>query len=96
MIISWFQNINLKKKGKTVNGLADVKSELRMITMEDEHFSMEKEFIEQHHRGELINPNIGEMLKEKRPFILFSKFQLTHEFFKHFGHFTDNDFKVYV
>ena len=25
-----------------------------------------------------------------------SKFQLTREFFKHFGHFTNNDFKVYV
>ena len=25
-----------------------------------------------------------------------SKFQLTCGFFKHFGHFTDNDFKVYV
>ena len=64
--------------------------------MEDEHFSMWKEFIERHHRGELINPDWGEMFKEKKPFTLFSKFQLTHEFFKHFGHFTDNDFKVYV
>ena len=36
------------------------------------------------------------MFKEKRPFTPSSKFQLTHEFFKHFGHFTDNDFKVYV
>ena len=36
------------------------------------------------------------MFKEKRPFILSSKFQLTLEFFKHFGHFINNDFKVYV
>ena len=33
---------------------------------------------------------------EKKPSILSSKFHLTSEFFKHFGHFTDNDFKVYV
>ena len=96
LIISRFQNINLEKEGKTVNGLADVKSKLRMITVKDENFSMWKEFIERHHQGELINPDMGEMFKEKKPFTLSSKFQLTREFFKHFGHFTDNDFKVYV
>ena len=96
LIISRFQNINPEKEGKTVNGPADVKSELGMFTVEDEHFSMWKEFIERHHRGELINPNSGEMFKEKKPFNLSSKFQLTREFFKHFGHFTDDDFKVYV
>ena len=79
-----------------MNGPAGVKSELRMITVEDEHFSMWKEFIERHHRGELINPDSGEMFKDKKPFTLSSKFQLTREFFKHFGHFTNNDFKVYV
>ena len=96
LIMSQFQNISPEKEGKTVNGPADVKSKLRMITVEDEHFSMSKELIERHHRGELINPNTGEMFKEKKPFTLSSKFQLTREFFKHFGYFTNNDFKVYV
>ena len=96
LIISRFQNINPEKEEKTVNGPADVKSELRLITVEDEYFSMWKEFIERHHREELINPNTREMFKEKRPFTLSSKFQLTREFFKHFGHFIDKDFKVYV
>ena len=96
LIISRFQNINPEKEGKTVNGPADVKSELRIITVEDEHSSMWKEFIERHHQGELINPDTEEMFKEKKPFTLSSKFQLTREFFKHFGHFTDNDFKVYI
>ena len=96
LIISQFQNINPEKEGKTVNGPADVKSELRMITMEDSHFAMWKEFIEKHHRGELINPDTGDMYKDRAPFTLSSKFQLTREFFKHFGHFTDVDFKVYV
>ena len=64
--------------------------------MEDEHFSMWKEFIERHHQGELINPDSGEMFKEKKSFTLSSKFQLTREFFKYFGYFTDNDFKVYI
>ena len=79
-----------------MNGLANVKSKLRMITVEDEHFSMWKEFIERHHWEELTNPNTREMFKEKTSFTLSSKFQLTCEFFKSFGHFTNNNFKVYV
>ena len=67
-----------------------------MVTVEDEDFSMWKKFIERPHQGELINPDMGEMFKEKRPFFLSSKFQFTHKFLKHFGHFIDNDFKVYV
>ena len=79
-----------------MNGPADVKSELRIMTVEDAHFTMWKEFIERHHRRELINPDTGDMYKDKQPFTLSAKFQLTREFFKHFGHFTDADFKVYV
>ena len=67
-----------------------------MMTVEDAHFSLWKEFIEKHHRGELINPDTGDMYKEKASFTLSSKFQLTREFFKHFGPFTDSDFLVYV
>ena len=67
-----------------------------MMTVEDAHFSLWKEFIEKHHHGELINPDTGDMYKEKASFTLLSKFQLTREFFKHFGHFTDSDFLVYV
>ena len=58
-------------------GPTDVKSELRMMRMEDAHFLMWKEFIKKHHCGELINPDTGEMYKEKAPFTLSSKFQLT-------------------
>ena len=67
-----------------------------MMTMKDKHFAMWKEFIERHHRGELINPDLWEMFKAKAPFTLTSKFQLTREFFKHFGYFMNNNFKVYV
>ena len=82
LIISWFQNINPEKEGKTVNGSVDVKSELSMIIVEDFHFVMWKEFIERHHRGKLINPDTRDMYKDKAPFTLSSKFQLTREFFK--------------
>ena len=67
-----------------------------MIIVEDAHFSMWKEFIKKHHRGELINLNTGEMYREKVPFMQSSKFHFTWEFFKYFGHFMDMDFLVYV
>ena len=79
-----------------MNRLADVKAELRMMTMDDAHFAMWREFIERHHRSELINPDMRDMYKNKQSFTLLTKFQLTPEFFKYFGHFTDVDFKVYV
>ena len=79
-----------------MNGPADVKSELRIMTVEDAHFAMWKEFIERHHLRELINPDTCDMYKDKQPFTLSAKFQLTWEFFIHFGHFADADFKVYV
>ena len=67
-----------------------------MMIVEDAHFSLWKEFIEKHHHGELINPDTGDMYKEKASFTLSLKFQLTREFFKPFGHFMDSDFLVYV
>ena len=96
MIISWFQNINSKKEGKIVNGLADVKNELRMMTVDDGHFAMEKEFVQRHHQRKLINYNTKDMFKDKVLFMLSTKFQLTHEFLKHFGYFTDNNFNIYI
>ena len=96
LIISRFQSINPKKEGRTENRLADVKAKLWMMTVDNVHFAMWREFIERHHCGEFINRNMRGMYKEKQSFILSTKFQLTCEFFKYFGHFTDADFKVYV
>ena len=96
LIVSRFQSINPEKEGRIVGGLSDLKSEMRIITLEDEHFDMWREFMERHHKGELINPNTLAMYKEKAPFTASTKFHLNREFFKHFGHFTDEDFKSYV
>ena len=68
LIISQFQNINPEKEGKIVKMPIDVKSEIRMMTVDDEHFAMWKEFIEWHHRRELINLDTGDMFKDKAPF----------------------------
>ena len=40
-----------------MNGPTDVKAELQMITVDDVHFAMWREFIERHHRSELCEPN---------------------------------------
>ena len=69
-MISQFQNINPEKEGKIINWPFDVKSELKMMTVDNDHFAMWKEFIERHHREELINPNTGDMFKEKKPFTM--------------------------
>ena len=63
LIISRFQNIN-PKEGKTVNKPTNVKSEIRMMTVDDEYFAVWKEIIERHHWGELINLDIGDMFKD--------------------------------
>ena len=52
--------------------------------------------MERHHKGELVNPDTLAMYKKKAPFTASTKFYLNREFFKHFGHFTDEDFKSYV
>ena len=70
-----------------MNGPADVKSELRIMTVEDAHFAMWKEFIKRHHHGELTNPNSGDMYKDKQPCTLSAKFQLTRGFFQIFWAF---------
>ena len=96
LIISRFQSINPEKKEQIVGGPSDLKSEMRIITLEDEHFDMWREFVERHHKEELINPDTLAMYKEKAPFIASTKFHLNREFFKHFGYFTNEDFKSYV
>ena len=45
-----------------------------MMTVEDVHFALWREFIERHHHGKLINLDIEDMYKEKQSFILSTKF----------------------
>ncbi len=96
LLVSRFQNINPEKDGATIKGPSDLKSEIKIITVADDHFALWKEFLEKHHSGSLINPDTMMKYNEAKNFKLNYKFQLNREFFKHFGHFTDFDFKVYA
>ena len=76
LIMSRFQNINPEEEGKTVNGLAHVKNELQLITIDNKHFSLWKGFFTSS-RGTTVesslNPDTRDMYKEDKPFTLSAK-----------------------
>ncbi len=96
LIVSRFQNINPEKEGATVKGTTDIKNEIRVITLADDHYEMWRDFLEKHHSGSLVNPDTLEKFNAAKNFKLTNKFQLTREFFKHMDPLTDSDLRVYV
>jgi hypothetical protein len=57
---------------------------------------MWEEFLEKHATWDLINPDIGARFNEAKAFKVSAKTLLHREFFKHLGHFSDEDLKVFV
>ena len=49
-----------------------------------------------HFIGGLINLDIGAQFNQVKHFRVMKNFTLAREFFKHLGHFTDEDLKVFV
>jgi hypothetical protein len=96
LILSHFQSINLDKDGGSVRGIADLKNDVKIITSPDETFELWKEFLEKHSIGSLINPDTGVRFNQAKNFKVTKNFTLAREFFKHLGHFTDDDLKVFV
>ena len=90
-----FQNVNLEKEGSTVRGPSDVKSEIKILTVTDDHCELWEEFLLKHSSGDLINLMTWEPYNCTKGFRK-KGFSLQHEFFKHLGHFIDKDLKVYV
>jgi hypothetical protein len=90
LIVSRFQSINPDKDGGSIRGIADLKNEVKIITSPDETFKLWKEFLEKHSTGDLINSDTGDRFNQAK------NFTLAQEFFKHLGHFTDEDLKVFV
>jgi hypothetical protein len=80
LIINRFQSINPEKDGGTVRGIFDLKNKVKIIISPDG----------------LINPDILARFNQAKNFEMTKNFTLTREFFKHLGHFTDEDFKVFV
>ena len=96
MIVSRFQSINPNKDGGLVRRIADLKNEVKIITSPDETFELWKEFLELHSTGGLINPDTKVRFNQAKNFKVMKNFTLTQEFFKHLGHFMDEDLKVFV
>jgi hypothetical protein len=79
-----------------VHGISDLKNEVKIITSPDETFELWKEFLEKHSTGSLINPDTLARFNQAKNFKVTKNFTLAREFFKHLGHFTNEDLKVFV
>ena len=94
LIVGRFQNINPNKDGNNVKGASDIKYEMKLMTLPDDHYAMWEEFLTKHSNGDLINPETLRPYREAKG--VKKRFTLQREFFKHMGHFTDEDLKAYV
>jgi hypothetical protein len=96
LIVSRFQSINPDKDSGSIRGIADLKNKVKIITSLDETFELWKEFLEKHSTGGLINLDTGVSFNQAKNFKVTKNFILAREFFKHLGHFTDEDLIVFV
>jgi hypothetical protein len=79
-----------------VRGISDLKNEVKIIISPDETFELWKEFLEKHSTGGLINLDTLAKFNQEKNFKVTKNFTLACEFFKHLGHFIDEDLKVFV
>ena len=77
-----------------MKGATDIKYEMKVMTLPDDHYAMWEEFLTKHSNGDLINPETLHPYREAKG--VKKRFTLQREFFKHMGHFTDEDLKAYV
>jgi len=90
LIIKQFQNINLEKDRVNVKGPPDLKNEIRIITLPKDIFALWEEFLNKHAEGKLVNPMTCKPFRDGKNFNP-KLCSLKTEFFKHMGHFTDED-----
>jgi hypothetical protein len=67
-----------------------------LLTSLDDTFGLWKEFLEKHSIGGLVNPDMLERFNQAKNFKVTKNFTLAREFFKHLGHFINNELKVFV
>jgi hypothetical protein len=79
-----------------VRGISDLKNEVKITTSPDKIFELWKEFLDKHSNGGLINRDTGVRFNQVMNFKVTKNFTLAWEFFKHLGHFMDEDLKVFV
>jgi hypothetical protein len=66
------------------------------MTVPNEYFLLWEEFLKKHAVIELINPDIGLPFNKAKAFKVSAKTLLHREFFKHLGHFMDEDLKAFL
>ena len=96
LIVCRFQSINPKKDGRIVREMSDLKNEIKIITSPNETFKLWKEFLEKHSTGGLINLDTMANFNQVNNFTMTKNFTLAWKSFKHLGHFTNEDLKVFV
>ncbi len=79
-----------------MKGPSNVKNEMKIMSVADNHFQLWVEFFSKHSSRDLINPDTLLPFNVAKGFKLNKMFTLSREFFKHLGHFTDEDLKTYV
>ena len=94
-VIQRFQNINPDKDGSKINSTKDLKNELQIITLPEEKWVHWERFLTLHAEGKLINPATEQPFKAEKGFKENNQ-NLKREFFRHCGHFTDNDFQDFA
>ena len=68
LIVRRFQNINPKKDGSIVRGPLDVKNEIKIITIADDHFELREKFFTKHSSEALINPKTRQPYNDAKGF----------------------------
>lgn len=68
--------------------------EIKILTLPDDHFELREEFFTKYSNGDLINLEMKKAYNEAKG--VRKRSSLQREFFKHLGHFTDDDLKAFV
>ena len=95
LIVNRFQSINPENDDGIVKGTFDLKNVIKIIISPNETFELWKEFLKKHSTGALINPDTMVRFNQAKNFKVTKTFTLVQEFFKHPGHFLDEDLKVF-
>ena len=92
-MVDRYQSINPEKDGATVRGIADLKNEVKIITLPNDLFALWEKFLTMHQDGRLIDPVTCEPFNTHKGY---KPVPLKREFFRHGGHFTDTDYGVWA
>ena len=95
LVLTRYQNINPEKDGATIKTTADVKTEIKIITLPDHIFRLWNDLLVSYSEGRLIDPCTGQEYRADKRFNP-KTCSLKREFFRHCGHFSDTDLRDFA